>query len=180
MNKRQVILNIATSLDGFIAKSDGNVDWLNSTEYDLPDEDYGLNSFSKSVDTTLMGNSTYKQVLGFDCPFPYPDTTNFVFSRSQEKKDTEHVKFVSGDVVEFVRQLVKQEGKDIWLIGGGQINSILIENGLVDRIILTLIPITLGEGIPLFDGKPRDTRFELENTLAFSSGLVQLTLKTRK
>ena len=180
MKKRQVILNIATSLDGFIAKRDGSIDWLNSNDYELPDEDYGLTAFSDSVDTTLMGNATYKQVLGFDCPFPYHDTTNYVFTRSAAHSDTEYVKFVSGDIAAFVRQLKEQEGKDIWLIGGGQINSILVENGLVDRMILTLIPITLGEGIPLFDGNPKDTPFELENTRSYSSGLVQLTLRVKK
>ncbi len=105
-----VILYIAASLDNYIARQDGNVDWLDYPDYQLPNEDYGYPDFYKNIGTTLMGYNTYKIVLGFDVPFPYPDKTNYVFTRSTDKQDNEFVKFISGDIVEFVRQL--KNGKD--------------------------------------------------------------------
>lgn len=177
---RQIVLYIAASLDNYIARPDGDVEWLHSPDYSLPNEDYGYNDFYKTIDTTLMGNSTYEVTLGFDGPFPYPDKTNYVFSRSTYNQDTEYVKFITGDIADFVRQLKNDKGQDIWLIGGGQINTLLLNNDLIDKIILTLIPMTLGQGIPLFDGQTKETKFDLETSESYDSGLVQLTLKKKK
>lgn len=177
---RKIVLYIAASIDNFIAKPDGSIDWLNNPEYDpLPGEDYGYGAFCETIDTTLMGNATYQAVLGFDIPFPYPDTTNYVFSRSENKERHEFVQFISGDIAGFTKELKAAPGKDIWLIGGGQINTILLENGLIDKIILTIIPITLGDGIPLFQKGRKETKFVLESNQAFNSGLVQLTLNKK-
>jgi dihydrofolate reductase len=176
---RQVVLYIAASLDNYIARLDGNTEWLHSPDYSLPKEDYGYNDFYKTIDTTLMGKNTYKVIIGFDGPFPYTDKTNYVFSRSTDNQDTEYVKFITGNIIDFVRQLKKDKGKDIWLIGGGQINALLLNNDLIDKIILTLIPMTLGQGIPLFDRQTKETKFILESSQSFNSGLVQLTLKKK-
>ena len=81
--------------------------------------------------------------------FPYQGKANYVFTRSN-KSDNEDVKFINGDIIAFVRDMPFTSGKDIWLIGGGEINSLFIEHSLIDRLILTLIPITLGDGILLF------------------------------
>lgn len=177
---RQVVLYIAASLDNYIARPDGNVDWLSYPEYELPNEDYGYHDFYKTIDTTLMGNKTYQVLLGFDVPFPYPDKSNYVFTRSADHRDTEYVKFISGDIASFVKQLKSDNGKDIWLIGGGQINTLLLNHDLIDKIILTLIPMTLGQGIPLFDGQSRETKFDLESSQSYKSGLVQLTFNKKK
>lgn len=176
---RNVILYIAASLDNCIARQDGKVDWLDDPEFQLPNEDYGYTDFYKTIDTTLMGNNTYEVMLGFNVPFPYPDKTNYVFTRSTDRQDNEFVKFISGDIVEFVRQLKNGQGQDIWLIGGGQINTLLINNDLIDQIILTLIPIIIGQGIPLFNGKRKETKFTLEASRSYDSGLVQLTFKKK-
>jgi len=174
---RQVILYIAASLDNYIARRDGNVDWLSSPEFLIPDEDYGYNNFYPTIDTTLMGNSTYRFILDQDVPFPYPDKTNYVFSHSAKNRDTEFVRFISQDPVDFVRQLKQETGEDIWLVGGGQINTILLNKDLIDKIILTIFPLTLGEGIPLFQGKYKEVKFNLEASKSYQSGIVQLTLK---
>ena len=176
---RQVLLYIAASLDNFIARPDGSVDWLGSPEFLLPDEDYGYNEFYATIDTTLMGNSTYRFILDQDVPFPYPDKTNHVFSRSAKNRDTEFVRFIPQDPVKFVRQLKREAGNDIWLIGGGQINTLLLNNDLIDKIILTMIPMTLGEGIPVFHGKYKEVKFNLESSKSYPSGFVQLTLLKR-
>jgi dihydrofolate reductase len=177
---RQIILYTAASLDSYIARPDGDVEWLHSPEYTLPNEDYGYSEFYNSIDTTVMGNNTYKIMLGFDAPFPMSDKTNYVLSRSSANQDNEHVKFIYGDIVEFVRQLKNEKGKDIWLVGGGEINTLLLNNHLIDKIILTLIPVIIGEGIPLFSQKVNETRFELDKSATWQSGLVQLILKIKQ
>ncbi|WP_018476770.1 dihydrofolate reductase family protein [Pontibacter roseus] len=172
---RKIILYIAASTDGYIARPDGNIDWLHDKKYTIPDEDFGYTAFLQTIDTTLMGNSTYKQVLGFDMPFPYPDFQNYVFSRS-EQQDTEHVTFVKDKLVDFIEQLKEQPGKDIWLIGGGQLNSVLLNAGLLDEIILTYIPIVLGRGIPLFSEEANEHKLKLiptENKL-YRNGFLQV------
>jgi len=176
---RQVILYIAASLDNFIARPDGSVDWLSSPEFLLPDEDYGYHEFYITIDTTLMGNSTYRFILDQDVPFPYPDKKNYVFSRSAKNRDTEFVRFIYQDPVDFVRQLKLQTGEDIWLVGGGQINTVLLNNDLIDKMILTLLPITLGEGIPLFHGKYKEVKFSLNASKSYQSGIVQLNLQKK-
>ncbi len=85
---------------------------------------HGYNLFQKTIDTTLMGNNTYRMIRGFDVPFPYPDKTNYVFSRSKKNKDTEFVTFITGDIPNFIKQLKREKGQDIWLIGGGQIDVV--------------------------------------------------------
>ena len=170
---RQLTLYIAASIDNYIARPDGDVEWLNAPELRLPGEDYGYADFYQTIDTTLMGHRTYQAILGFDVPFPYGGKTNFVFTRSETLPENSDVTFISGDVAAFVGSLKMKPGGDIWLIGGGQINTLLLEHGLIDRIILTLIPVMLGEGIPLFHGKPAETRFNPVSGRVYDNGVVQ-------
>ncbi len=171
---RKIIVYIASSFDQYIAKPDGNIDWLNDPEFIVEGEDFGYQPFLDSVDTTLMGNSTYQEILGFDIPFPYAEKTNYVFSKSKTGKD-QHVKFVNEDIPSFVRDLKQQDGNHIWLIGGGQINTLLFDHQLIDRIILTIMPIRLGAGIPLFKDSEYSGKLKLESSKAYASGVVQLT-----
>ena len=172
---RKVILYIAASIDGFIARENGEIDWLENPNYHIEGESFGYDEFYDSIDTTLMGNQTYRQVLGFDVPFPYPDKTNYVFSRSKSGHD-EHVQFINSDIPDLIAALKKEEGRDIWLVGGSQINGPLLSQGLIDKIILTLIPVTLGTGIPLFSGSGQiDNHFRLEDSKTYKNGFVQLT-----
>jgi len=170
---RKIILYSAISLDFKIARLDGGIDWLETPET-IPGEDYGYKGFNESIDTTLMGNNTYRQILGFDVPFPYPDKTNYVFSKSGSNKNTEFVELISGEIIHFTRQLKNQTGKDIWLIGGGQINTLLLSHQLIDQMILTIIPATIGDGIPLFHPSAGDTHFTLEDSKTYKNGIIQL------
>ena len=97
---RKIILYTATSKDWFVAGPNGEIDWL----YSIPETDYGYHDFYASLDITLMGAKTYRQVLGFDVPFPYPDTTNYVFTRNPDPQPAEHVVFVNKDILEFSRK----------------------------------------------------------------------------
>ncbi|NNC95431.1 MAG: dihydrofolate reductase [Chitinophagales bacterium] len=177
---RKLILYSAVSLDNYIARPNGKVDWLEDPDYVKPKEDYGYHKFYETIDTTLMGNGTYKILEDFDVPFPYPDKTNYVFSRSKENEDTEFIKYIYGDIIGFTQQLKETAGKDIWLIGGGQINSELLNHDLIDRIILTTFPIVLGKGIPLFNGEVKESKFELVESQHFDYGLLQLTFDKKQ
>jgi dihydrofolate reductase len=172
MAKRKVILYSAISLDGFIARKDGNIDWLPSTD-SLGDDDQDYKDFYEQIDVTLMGRKTYEQVLGFPGEFPYAKTTNYVFSRQQQPSN-KLVHFIHDHVEEFVNQLKDQPGKDIWLIGGGELNTLLLNANLIDELILTTIPTVLGIGIPLFGQQAIERQFKYSNTKIFPSGYVQV------
>ena len=164
---RKLKLYIASSLDGYIAGPKAEIDWLNAAGA----ADYGYHEFYASIDTTLMGNITYKQILGFG-EFPYPDKANYVFTRGTTT-DTENVQLISGDIAAFVRSLKNRPGKDIWLVGGGQINTVLLNEQLIDEIILTVFPLVLGDGIPLFAPNAKRTQFETVGCQTYETGLIQ-------
>ncbi len=167
---RKIVLYSASSLDGFVAHLDGSIDWL----FADTDEDYGYADFIQRVDTTLMGNHTYQQILTFG-DFPYAEKTNYVFTRNTNVKEDTYIQFIHEDLAGFGKKLKQQAGDDIWLVGGGQINTVFLNAGLIDEMILSVHPIILGSGIPLFEGNPSTTKFSLQHTQAFDSGLVQLT-----
>ena len=166
------MLFIAASLDSYIAGPNGEIDWLEVGG----DRDYGYQDFYASVDTTLMGNSTYQVTLSV-ATFPYPEKTNYVFTRGTPPPDTEHVQFVSGDIAAFVRSLKQQPGRAMWLVGGGQVNTVMLNAGLIDEIILTVFPLVLGEGIPLFaPGAAQRISFETVDCETYDTGLIQWRL----
>jgi dihydrofolate reductase len=181
---RRLKLYIAASLDGYIAGPNGEIDWLEGSGEAREsatatvveaDEDYGYHEIYESIDTTLMGNSTYPVTLTVD-EFPYLNTTNYVFTRGTPPPDTDYVQFVSGDIGSFVRSLKQQPGKDIWLVGGGQINTIMLNEDLIDDIILTSFPLVLGGGIPLFAPGAKRVLFKTVGFEAYETGLTQWRL----
>ena len=177
MNTRKIILYSALSLDGFIARKDGTYDWLHDDDYAEGKEDYGYEKFLEEIDTILMGYNTYEDVTRHGDIFPYDSPSNFVFTRKQELPEVPNVTFVTSEIVSFVRNLKSQkEGKNIWLVGGGRINSILSEHGLIDELILTYIPITLGDGIRILHGNEMDQRYKLTNIIVYENGFVQMYL----
>ena len=171
---RKVVLFIATSIDGFIAGKDGNTVWL------FTDGDFGYQAFYNSIDTTLMGYNTYFFIKHFPV-FPYPDKKNYVFSRKKRIPEEHPVEFIFGDVVEFTRNLKKTEGKNIWLVGGSQINSLLLNADLIDQMIISVHPVALGTGIKLFkDESLAKFSFSLIHHEVFDRGLVQLTYENKE
>jgi dihydrofolate reductase len=164
---RKVKLFIATSLDGYIADKNGGIDWL------FTDQDYGYADFYASIDTTLTGYKTYEDILGFG-EVPFPGKTNYVFSRRHQHADDNPVTFISTDIAAFVQQLKQEPGQDIWLVGGGEINEVMLQAGLIDELIISIHPIILGEGRPLFAGRTERQDFTLTGTKTFETGLVQL------
>lgn len=166
---RRLKLFIAASLDGYIAGPNGEIDWLENA---ADPADYGYREFYDSIDTTLMGNNTYKlmNILGGSS---YSDKTNYVFTRGIAPAATNHFQFISGDIAAFARSLKQQLGKDIWLVGGGQVNTIMLNEGLIDDIILTVFPLVLGEGISLFALGAKRSSFKTLNCRSYETGLIQ-------
>ena len=160
--RKRIILYIAISLDGFIARKGGSVDWL--SPYENGPEGYGYNEFYKKIRTVIMGNTTYKQILSFG-GFPY---------KSKDKLKDENVTFVSNSAKDFISQLNLREDENVWLVGGASIVDEFLKCDLIDEFIITTIPILLGEGIPLFKGKLNEKRLKLIDVKSFNSGLVQL------
>ena len=171
---RKIKLYIASSLASYIADENGSIDWLFS------DGDYGYAKFYDSIDTILVGRKTYDQSLTFE-EYPYKGKKVYVFTRSTEEKENKNVtydvEYIDEDIPSFARLLIQQssvEKKDIWLLGGGEIVSILLNAGLVDEIILSIHPIILGKGAPLFPSIKKRVKLQLQQSIPFESGLVQL------
>jgi dihydrofolate reductase len=172
---RKVKLFIASSLDCYIAREDGGIDWL------FTDDDYGYTKFYDSVDTIIVGRKSYDQSLAFE-EYPYKGKSVYVFTRKKVRKNSNEqgVEYIDTNIQDFVTSLTQSIGKDIWLIGGGEIVSVLLNAGLVDEIILSIHPIILGTGIPLLRDIQKEVNLKLENSLSFDSGLTQLYYKVLK
>ena len=166
---RSIILYIATSVDGYIARENGAVDWL------FTEGDYGYESFYHSIDTTLMGNTTYQQVLTFG-DFPYKDKINYVFSKSIAKDSDQNVIFIHENIVKFTKNLKNGDAGAIWLIGGSQIISQFLTAGLIDELIIFIHPIFLFAGIPLIstDTTSLGSKLHLLDLKKYETGIVQL------
>lgn len=169
---RKLKLYIAASIDGKIARPDGTLDWLP----DPAAEDYGYQAFYNSIDTTLMGYKTYQVCLAFG-EWHYKGKTNFVFSRDASKTCIPEARLVAEDPVTFVRALKEKPGKDIWLIGGGEIVALLHDAGLIDDYILALIPVILGEGVELFPDVKTQANLRLSEHRVYPNGAVMLYLE---
>ena len=160
---KRVILYVAASLDGFIAREDGSVDWLE--KYEKSGEDYGYKEFLNSIDTVILGNTTFRQFKA-----PYPDKNCFVFSRKSTGKK-ENITYVNSGVVQFIDEL--SDNQNIWLVGGAEIIEEFLKNNLVDEIIITVIPIVLGKGISLFSKECGEHNLQLYKVKPYGS-VVQL------
>jgi dihydrofolate reductase len=175
---RKIKLYIAASLNGRIATRDGRVDWLENLP--APEgHDYGYQEFYQSVDTTLQGYGTYQQILDWGIEFPYKDKKNFVLVTRSGGVNNGHVEFIREDPAGFVRDLKRSEGGDIWLVGGGRTNTLLLNEGLIDELILFLMPVLLPGGIEVFevlsDGTfPVECHLERVDTKSWETGAVEL------
>jgi dihydrofolate reductase len=170
-NTRKVILYIAMSLDGYIARPDGDIRWLSSVEQ--AGEDYGYGEFIAEVDAVILGRKTYDQVLGFGIPFPHADKECYVITRSERPKEG-NITFYRYELGALVRELKARPGKNIFVDGGAEIVNEMMRQGLIDEYIVSIIPIFLGAGIRLFNGFRPEQSLTCIGATRFSSGLVQL------
>ncbi|CCF13063.1 ribD C-terminal domain protein [Brevibacillus laterosporus GI-9] len=171
---RDIILFIAASLDGFIAKEDDDLQWLFETE---GEGDNGYLEMYQSIDTTIMGKNTYEYVRKITEVFPYSDKKCYVFSTS-EQGSNEYVEFVNENVVDFTKKLKEQEGANIWMIGGATILDTFMKENLIDEYMITVTPHILGSGIPLFTEKNPQIDLLLQGTKRYGQ-FVQLHYKVK-
>lgn len=168
---RKLKLYIATSIDGKIAGPNHELDWL--PEPEDKNEDFGYYDFYASIDTTIMGYKTYDICVGFG-EWPYKDKTNFILSRNADRSIIKEAELITENPIEFVKELKQKEGKDIWLVGGGEIIKLFHNAGLIDEYIITHIPVILGKGIELFPNLELQQKLTLKESKAYSMGVVNL------
>ncbi|MBI4946580.1 MAG: dihydrofolate reductase [Bacteroidetes bacterium] len=168
---RKVVLYIAASLDGYIAKENGDISFLSVVE--SKGEDYGYGNFVKTVDTVIMGRKTYDKILTFGINFPHSDKKCYVISKTK-KGAYNNIEFYNGDIAGLIKNIRKIDGLDIFIDGGAEIVFELMKLNIIDRFIVSVIPVFLGTGITLFKSGRMEQNLKLIHSAVYPSGLVQL------
>lgn len=165
MEQRKVVLYIAASVDGFIATEEHKLDWLLSVE---GEGDNGYAQFYDTVDTILLGRVTYDWIMEHEQGnFPYKGKECYVFSRTK-RDNNEYVTFIDENIVPFIKKLKEKSGKRIWLVGGGELNKLFVQEGLIAELIITIAPALLGKGIPLFKDNDHQTQLRLKDMIRYN------------
>jgi dihydrofolate reductase len=175
--RRKIIVYIATSADGYIARPDGDVEWLNRRPDNI---DYGMKAFYPTIDTILWGRKTYDWLLAY---FKKRGKTeglfdtsvnNYVFSRKPPRRPAAGAQFVSEPVKAFARRLRATPGRHIWMMGGGGLIASFLDAGEIDEFDIHVIPVFIGKGIPLVAPRHRDVPLRLRSSRRFPDGVVRL------
>jgi dihydrofolate reductase len=176
--KRKIIVNIATSADGYIARSDGNLDWL--TTRPAPKGFYGLPKFSRSIGAKILGRKTFDLSVKMGASFS-ANNMHYVFSRRPPPASVPAgVQFVKESIRAFAERLRKQAGKNIWMMGGGEIIGSFLDEDAIDEFIISVLPTFIGEGIPLIARGHREVPLRLLTLQEFPDGVVQLHYEVQK
>lgn len=168
---RNVVLGLGISIDGYIARPDGAVDFL------FMPKDYSMASFFATIDTAIMGRKTLDVALRMGGSFSGSTMASYVFSHSKPPGKRDGVVFVNESPGAFMRKLRKSPGKDIWLMGGGELARAFLKEDLVDGLYIGIVPTLLGEGIPLFPSGFPQRDFTLVENKTYSRGLIALKYK---
>jgi dihydrofolate reductase len=175
--ERRVTLHMVSSLDGFIAKKDNSVSWLEGTgnvyEAGVSLSEEEAAAFVKTIDCYVLGSRTYAHAL--ELGWPYGDTPTVVVTARAWPPARESVEFYAGDLKTLVDVNLAPRFRNIWLVGGAMLCQCFLELGLVDEIALTIAPVLLGEGLRLFGGSPPEQRWNLKNVVAYKNGFVELS-----
>ena len=178
MPKRKIIVNLATSADGYIARSDGNLDWLSNRP--IPKGFYGLGKFARSIDAKILGRKTYDVSVEMGASFSTSDL-HYVFSRRKPPASAPAgVQFVAESIKSFVQRVRRKSGKNIWMMGGGEIIAAFLDEGAIDEFIISIVPTFIGEGIPLLAPRHREVPLRLLSSLRFPDGVVQLHYEVQR
>jgi len=167
---RKLKYHIASTVDGFIARKDGSFDGFIMEGEHVTDY---LAAF-KTYDVVLMGRKTYQVGLDAGVTNPYPMMKQYVFSQTLEKSPDENVTLVSENIIDVIKEIKSESGKDIYLCGGAELATMLFQERLIDEIILKLNPLLYGEGVPLFSGVIPQTALELTSSKIYDNGVVLL------
>jgi dihydrofolate reductase len=182
----RVTIHMVASLDGFIARKDGRVDWL-----ETPDEFEGgatmdtefVQEFLKTIDCYVMGSRTYETALGFEAKgfgWAYGDKPTFVLTHRELPRTRDTVEFYAGDLAQLVRERLKPAFRSIWFVGGGTVAGECLRLGLADEVRYSIMPVLIGDGIPFFDGLDADVALHLVEVKAYKSGMVALRHEVRR
>jgi dihydrofolate reductase len=172
MQRRKIIVNIATSADGYVARTNGSLDWL--TTRPAPKGFYGLPKFSRSIDAKILGRKSFDVSVKMGASFR-ADDVHYVFSRQPPPTSLPvGVQFVSESIRVFAERLRKQAGKNIWMMGGGEIIGSFLDEVAIDEFVISVVPMFIGEGIPLMAPRHREVPLRLLSVQRFPDGVVQL------
>jgi dihydrofolate reductase len=184
MKARKIIVYIATSADGYIARPDGDVEWLNRLPHKF---DYGMRAFYRSIDTILWGRKTYDWLLAYERKTGATKgsrfdkkVANYIFSRKPLRTSLPGVEFVSEPVKTFARRLRAKSGKHAWMMGGGGLIASFLDEGEIDEFDIHVIPVFIGDGIPLVAPRHRDIPLRLRSSQKYPDGVVRLRYQVPK
>ena len=182
----RVTIHMAASLDGFIARKDGSVDWLETTDrfedgkVMAPESVAG---FLRTIDCYVMGSRTYETALAFDARglgWAYGDKPTFVLTHRELRKTRSTVEFYAGDLQRLVEERLKPNFRNIWFVGGGAVSGECLRCGLADELRYSIVPVVIGNGIAFFDGLDRDVALHLLEVEAYRSGIVALRYEVKR
>lgn len=174
--QRKIIVQVAVSADGYIARPNGDVEWLNRRAR----LDYGMKAFYRSIDTILLGRKTYDWILAYWKKAGKKDgmfdtkVANYVFSKKPPKRAAPGIEFVSEPVKTFARRMRATPGKNIWMMGGGELIASFLDAKEIDEFDIHVIPVFIGKGIPLVAPRHRDINLHLLSIRKYPDGVVQL------
>jgi dihydrofolate reductase len=181
----RVTIHMVASLDGFVARKDGRVDWLETSDEfvggDTLDPEF-VEAFLKSIDCYVMGSRTYETALNFEAKgfgWSYGDKPTFVLTSRDLPRTRDTVEFYSGDLERFVSGILRPSFRTIWFVGGGLVSGECLRLGLADEVRYSILPILIGEGIRFFEKLDRDVSLHLAEVKAYKSGVVELCYEVR-
>jgi dihydrofolate reductase len=184
--KSRVTIHMVASLDGFIARKDGRVDWLETSDTFEGGETMAAESveeFLRTIDCYVMGSRTYETALDFEAKglgWVYGDKPTFVLTSRELRKARNTVEFYSGDLGLLVDERLKPNFRSIWFVGGGQVSGQCLRRGLADEVRYSIMPVLIGDGVSFFEGLDTDVALHLVETKAYKSGMVSLRYEVRR
>jgi dihydrofolate reductase len=176
---------MAASLDGFIARKDGRVDWLETSDEFAGGETMDLGfveAFLKTIDCYVMGSRTYETALRFEAQgfgWAYGDKPTFVLTSRELPRARDSVEFYSGDLAQFVNERLRPAFGSIWFVGGGAVSGECLRLGLADEVRYSILPVLIGDGISFFDKLDKDVALHLAEVRAYKNGMVELRYEVR-
>ena len=185
-NESRITIHMAASLDGYIARKDGSVDWMETADEYADGESMTpefVEAFLKTIDCYVMGSRTYETALQFESQgmgWSYGDKPVFVLTHRKLRKARETVEFHSGDLATFVNESLRPRFRGIWFVGGGALSGKCLRLGLADELRYSILPVLIGDGIAFFDRLDQDIALHLTELKAYKSGMVAICYEVRK